>query len=61
MDNRNAGEGNQTGASKLPICGKCKSIEITVEEEESSCGGFDDTKYTCRSCGNVVWIEGADA
>lgn len=43
-------------------CPKCKS-PMTRRTWESSCGGYEDNKYTCSntSCGHVYWIEGIDS
>lgn len=36
---------------------------MTVQVWESSCGGYEDFKYTCSelTCGKVVWIDGPDS
>lgn len=41
---------------KCPYCGGA----MTYQEWESSCGGYDDTKYTCVN-GHVWWVDGPDA
>ena len=44
--------------SKCPKCGK---DEVEFKVWESSCGGYEDYKYRCNSCGHRWWVEGADA
>lgn len=43
---------------------RCRSCgmtgQVTVQEWESSCGGYEDYRYKC-TCGHVWWIEGPDA
>jgi ssDNA-binding Zn-finger/Zn-ribbon topoisomerase 1 len=43
-------------------CPKCGSTMIG-QLWESSCGGYEDYKYTCtnKSCNHIKWIEGSDA
>lgn len=42
-------------------CRKCGSKNVTCRVWSSSCGGYEDEKYTCRDCGAVQWVEGADS
>lgn len=42
-------------------CSKCGSDAIYYYVWESSCGGFEDTRYQCRGCGRDWWVEGPDA
>lgn len=42
-------------------CLHCKSREMVYEVWESSCGGYEDYKYTCKKCGHGFWIDGPDA
>lgn len=42
-------------------CRKCGSNNIWYRRWESSCGGFDDIEYKCRSCERHWWVEGPDA
>ena len=46
-------------ASDYP-CRKCGGKQRR-KTWESSCGGYEDEKYECLSCGNVWWLEGPDA
>ncbi len=39
----------------------CGSNNVWYRTWESSCGGYDDMKYTCRDCNRVWWVESADA
>lgn len=40
-------------------CGKKGDVRYVVWE--SSCGGYEDYKYGCMSCGKTWWVEGPDA
>lgn len=44
---------------KCPKCGG----PMTCETWESSCGGYEDYKYTCSAptCKHVVWVDGIDS
>lgn len=42
-------------------CGKCGQVEVTCQTWESSCGGYEDYKYTCGACGHVRWVDGIDS
>jgi len=44
----------------LVVC-KCGSEDVTARDWESSCGGYNDTKYICNKCQHKWWMEGADA
>ena len=50
-------------ASKPAQCGcrKCGKKEVTYQVWESSCGGYEDFKYTCGACGHVWWVDGIDS
>ena len=41
-------------------CRKCGGPNVTVKSWESSCGGYEDYKYTCSDCGHYWWIDGPD-
>jgi len=41
-------------------CPKC-SKPMTVKTWESSCGGYEDEKYTCTVCGYYYWVDGPDS
>lgn len=40
---------------------RCGSNNIWCRIWESSCGGFEDTKYECRDCNLTWWVDGPDA
>lgn len=42
-------------------CPKCGKEEIFYKVWESSCGGHEDYKFTCRACGHSWWIDGIDS
>jgi DNA-directed RNA polymerase subunit M/transcription elongation factor TFIIS len=42
-------------------CRKCGGKSIKYREWESSCGGYDDTKYACKDCGYSWWVESSDS
>jgi len=42
-------------------CRSCGERKITCETWESSCGGFEDYKYTCGACGYSWWVDGIDS
>lgn len=43
-------------------CRKCdKETAHKCESWESSCGGYEDYKYTCSTCGTVHWVDGIDS
>lgn len=39
------------------VCGGA----MTVQVWESHCGGYEDHRFTCTSCGKVVWVDGIDS
>ena len=43
------------------VCRKCKEPRVTESKWESSCGGYEDYKYTCAACGFYWWEEGIDS
>ncbi len=43
------------------LCSKCGKLEVTCQTWESSCGGYEDYKYTCGACGHVRWVDGIDS
>lgn len=53
----------KTGAPEASgdVCVKCNSTNVISQMWESSCGGYDDVKLTCKSCGHVRWIDGIDS
>ncbi len=42
-------------------CPQCRAQKTTRQTWESSCGGYEDDKYTCGACGHVWWIDGIDS
>jgi DNA-directed RNA polymerase subunit M/transcription elongation factor TFIIS len=42
-------------------CRKCKDGPVVYETWESSCGGYEDYKYTCKACGYTWWVDGIDS
>jgi len=40
---------------------RCAVLDVWVRSWESSCGGYTDHQYECRTCGRTWWVEGADA
>lgn len=45
------------------VCPKCHEMNVTVKTWESSCGGYEDYKYSCHTagCGHSWWVEGIDS
>lgn len=46
--------------SDMP-CRDCGVRDVWSQKWESSCGGYEDYIYECRSCGKVWWVEGSDS
>lgn len=42
-------------------CRKCGKQTVVLQSWESDCGGYEDDKFSCKSCGHVWWVEGPDA
>jgi hypothetical protein len=43
-------------------CRKCdKRTPHKAESWESSCGGYEDYRYTCMVCNTVHWVDGIDS
>lgn len=42
-------------------CPQCKGGDVTYRVWESSCGGYEDFKYTCAGCKHTWWVEGIDS
>lgn len=43
-------------------CRFCDGVKtVTCKTWESSCGGYEDDKYTCAKCGKSWWVDGADS
>ena len=56
-----AGDFSSAGQSKR-FCKHCKGDTVfKCEKWESSCGGYEDYKYTCTCCQHGFWIEGCDS
>lgn len=47
----------------LEKCPKCGAMTLECKTWESSCGGYEDCKYTCTApgCGYVRWVDGIDS
>ena len=45
------------------VCRKCNKKTATCYVWESSCGGYEDYKYTCtdKSCNAYWWVDGIDS
>jgi hypothetical protein len=41
-------------------CSSCGG-QVVVELWESSCGGYEDEKHTCKQCGRSWWVDGPDS
>jgi len=54
-------DGDFTKSEKGPPCRKCGGGPVVRETWESSCGGYEDYKYTCQACGDVRWVDGGDS
>lgn len=48
---------------ELYDCYGCNQRTAKAELWESSCGGYEDVKYTCTDpkCGKVRWVDGCDS
>ena len=58
--------GFEKSTNKYPTerwyCKHCMiETEHTVEQFDSSCGGYEDYKYTCITCKHGFWIDGPDS
>lgn len=42
-------------------CRKCSSNTAILEVWESSCGGYENYKYTCQECKSITWIDVIDS
>ncbi len=44
-------------------CPKCGQMTVVYQIWESSCGGYEDVKYTCtnKACNCVWWVDGIDS
>lgn len=42
-------------------CRKCRGGPVREQAWESTCGGYEDYKYTCQACGFVWWVDGIDS
>lgn len=42
------------------VCINCGENNVWYRKWESSCGGYEDTCYDCRSCKHLWWVESAD-
>ena len=55
------GEFIQESQKPVRKCPKCKKIAVYSKDWESSCGAYEDTKYTCSECGYYWWVDGIDS
>ena len=53
------GEAVERRCYKVVDGGRCNAA-MTCETWESSCGGYEDYKYTCSN-GHVEWVNGIDS
>jgi transposase-like protein len=42
-------------------CRKCSSTKVRYKVWESSCGSYEDYKFTCPDCNYEWWIDGIDS
>jgi hypothetical protein len=42
-------------------CPHCGGRRVRYRVWESSCGGYEDEKYTCPDCQRSWWVEGPDS
>jgi hypothetical protein len=42
-------------------CVHCKCRTLYFQHWESDCGGYNDVRYECKTCGDVYWVEGSDS
>jgi Zn finger protein HypA/HybF involved in hydrogenase expression len=42
-------------------CPRCGWKDVLVQTGDSSCGGYEDLKYTCPQCYHVWWVDGIDS
>lgn len=54
-------EGNFTLEKELYPCRHCDSKKVQCQVWESSCGGYEDYKYSCPDCGKRWWVDGIDS
>jgi len=55
-------EGTFRGEKKCDSkCRACGKSEVTYYVWESSCGGYEDYKFTCHACGHTWWVDGIDS
>jgi hypothetical protein len=50
--------------SEKPVdcpCRKCGEKQVTMYTWESSCGGYEDYRFTCRACKATWWVDGIDS
>lgn len=60
--NETDGTFQETEPSDRP-CPKCQASadRVRMKAWESSCGGYEDYKFTCMGCGYEWWVEGIDS
>lgn len=42
-------------------CRHCGETAVLYRVWESSCGGFEDYHFKCKSCGQTWWVDGIDS
>lgn len=42
-------------------CPKGEGHQVYCASWESSCGGYEDYRYRCSTCGHKWWVEGIDS
>lgn len=47
--------------AEAAMCHKCKSNDVEFRLWESSCGGYEDLNYHCKSCDAQWWVDGIDS
>ena len=53
--------GEAKAREELP-CRRCAEIGVVyMQVWESSCGGYEDLKFSCLACDHVWWIDGIDS
>ena len=56
-------QGEFTRATETDVrCRRCDERgKVVCQTWESSCGEYEDYKYTCKGCGYVWWVDGIDS
>lgn len=51
----------QEGKKPVRECPRCGNFSVYHKSWESSCGGYEDSKYKCAECHYSWWVDGLDA